>query len=136
VTTEVTAGKFFNGDEGVSVLTRFHHGDASYAAYIRRSKMADRDQPVAFAGFQFSLALTPRRSVGPALFSLRGTTEFQYSIESKVGERDNLITRSYGEVPLFGEHLSRLLNRDRNGQAYVETTRWRLRDAFIHLSRD
>ncbi|NBO77284.1 MAG: hypothetical protein EBV28_09885 [Betaproteobacteria bacterium] len=136
VTTEVTAGKFFNGDEGVSVLTRFHHGDASYAAYIRRSKMADRDQPVAFAGFQFSLALTPRRSVGPALFSLRGTTEFQYSIESKVGERDNLITRSYGEVPLFGEHLSRLLNRDRNGQAYLETTRWRLRDAFIHLSRD
>ena len=37
------------------------------------------------------------------------------------------VTRSYGEVPLFGEHLARLLNRDRNGQAYFEATRWRIR---------
>jgi hypothetical protein len=136
VTTEVTTGKFFNGDEGTAVLTRFHHGDASYAAYIRRSKMPDRDRPVAFAGFQFSIPLTFRRSVGPSAFSLRGTTDFQYSIESKVGERDNLITRSYGEVPLFGEHLARLLNRDRNGQAYFDSTRWRIRDAFLTLTRD
>jgi len=136
VSTEVTHGKFFNGDVGTAVLTRFTHGDASYAAYFRRSKMPDRDRPVSFAGFQFSIPLTPRRSVGPSAFALRGTTDFQYSIESKVGERDNLITRSYGEVPLFGEHLARLLNRDRNGQPYFEATRWRIRDAFITLTRD
>lgn len=136
VTTEVTHGKFFNGDQGTLVLTRFTHGDASYAAYFRRSQMPDRDRPVSFAGFQFSVALASRRSVGPSAFTIRGTTDFQYSIESKVGERDNLITRSYGEVPLFGEHLARLLNRDRNGQPYFDSTRWRIRDAFVSLTRD
>jgi hypothetical protein len=136
VTTEVTAGRFFNGDQGAAVLTRFMHGDASYAVYLRRSQMPDRDRPVSFAGFQISIPLTPRRSVGPSWASLRGTTEFQYSIESKVGEQDNLITRSYGEIPLFGEHLPRLLNRDRFNQSYLESSRWRLRDAFVHLTRD
>lgn len=136
LTTEVTTGRFFNGDEGSMILARFAHGDASYAAYYRRSQMPDRDRPIAFAGFQFSIPLTPRRSAGPSLFTLRGTTEFQYSIESKVGEQDNLITRSYGEVPLFGEHLARLLNRDRNGQAYFDSHRWRIREAFVTLTRD
>ena len=112
--TEVTYGKFWGGDKGYNVSQRFWHGDTAINVYLRRTRMTETGPLVSFAGVQFSIPFTPRRDKGFEHFLLRGTSQWTYTLETRVFEKQNLLTGGYGEVPRIGDSLVQTFNRDRN----------------------
>ena len=91
---------------------------------------------VSFAGVQISFPFTPRENKGTQYLSIRGTNQWTYTVESKVMEKDNIITYGYGEVPKMGENLQQIFNRDRSSTRYYESMMGRMRGAYVSLARD
>lgn len=136
VSTEITYGKFWGGDTGYQILQRFWQGDTNIGIYLRRSKMQDGTPIASFAGLQFTIPFTPRRNTGFENFGLRGVNQWTYGLESRIFNRENLLTPGYGEIPRFGENLPQLFNRDRGGNAYLREEHWRLKNSFNELSQE
>jgi hypothetical protein len=97
--------------------------------------MNDAQPLVSFAGFQIQIPLTPRYAPGFRHFDLRGSNQWNYSAESKVLEKDNIITTGYGVVPRIGDSLIQFMNRDRLGVDYLNRSLPRLRQAFSDIDR-
>ncbi len=134
--TELTTGKFWGGDKGWSIGQRFWHGDTALNIYLRRTRMAESSPLVSFAGLQFSIPITPRVNKGMEHLILRGTNQWTYTLESRVFDRENLLTGGYGEVPRMGDTLVQTFNRDRNSTRYLESSFIRAKSAFYDLSTD
>jgi hypothetical protein len=134
--TELTQGKFWGGDKGFSVAQRFWHGDTALNIYIRRSRMTETSPLVSFAGLQFSIPFTPRENKSFEHLSVRGSSQWTYTLESRIFDKENRITGGYGEVPKIGESLVQTFNRDRNSTRYFENNMGRLKDAFVNLGSD
>jgi hypothetical protein len=128
--TELQAGTFWSGDKGYLLTQRFWHGDTAFGVYFRRSRMMSADPYTSFAGFQIAVPLTPRVNRGMRYAGLQGTSQFQYSVETKVLERDNRITQGFGIVPRVGESNAVFANRDRTGVGYLNAQMPRLRGAY------
>lgn len=128
--TELQAGTFWSGDKGYLLTQRFWHGDTAFGVYFRRSRMMSADPYTSFAGFQIAVPLTPRVNRGMRYAGVQGTSQFQYSVETKVLERDNRITQGFGIVPRVGESITVFGNRDRTGVGYLNAQLPRLRSAY------
>ena len=131
-TTEITGGKFFGGDKGVILTERFWYGDTSLNFYYKRIVQQDSSS-VSFAGFQFWIPLTPRVNDSFEKLNVRGTSQFNFTAESKVGGTNNNLTTNVGVIPKTGETLMQLSNQDRNFDRYYELRRDRLRLAYLDL---
>jgi hypothetical protein len=134
MTTEVSQGKFFGGDEGFQISQKFWHGDSNVSIYFRRSKMSDGSPSVAFAGLQINIPITPRSNPGNRYVGLQGVSQWSYSFETKILEEDNRLTAGYGSIPTLGESLSTTLNRDRSSTQYFRDNSWRVKNAFVNLT--
>lgn len=134
--TEITTGKYWAGDRGWSLGQKFWHGDTSLNLYLRRTRMTDSSPLVSFAGIQFSIPITPRVNQGSEHFALRGSNQWTYNLESRVFNRENLLTGGYGEVPRVGDSLLQTFNRDRNSTRYLESSLIRAKSSFNELSAD
>jgi hypothetical protein len=134
--TELTTGKFWGGDKGWSIGQRFWHGDTALNIYLRRTRMAESAPLVSFAGLQLSIPITLRVNKGMQHSALRGTNQWTYTLESRVLDRENLLTGGYGEVPRIGDSLVQTFNRDRNSTRYLESSLMRAKSAFNELSAD
>ena len=134
--TELTQGKFWGGDKGFTIAQRFWHGDTALNIYIRRTRMTETSPLVSFAGLQFSIPFTPRENKSFEHLSVRGSSQWTYTVESRIFDKENRITRGYGEVPKIGESLVQTFNRDRNSTRYFENNMGRLKDAFVNLGSD
>jgi hypothetical protein len=134
--TELTTGKYWGGDKGWSIGQRFWHGDTALNIYLRRTRMAESAPLVSFAGLQFSIPITPRVNKGMQHLLLRGTNQWTYTLESRVFDRENLLTGGYGEVPRMGDSLIQTFNRDRNSTRYLESSLMRAMSAYNKLSTD
>ncbi len=134
--TEVMQGKFWGGDKGFSINQRFWHGDTTLNIYLRRTRMTDFQPLVSFAGIQFAIPFTPRENKSLEHLGLRGVSQWTYSLETKVMEKDNFITGGYGEVPKVGDSLVTTFNRDRNSNRYYETNLGRMKNAYVNLGND
>jgi hypothetical protein len=134
--TELTTGKYWGGDKGWSIGQRFWHGDTALSIYLRRTRVTEYAPLVSFAGLQFSIPITPRANKGMQNLALRGTNQWTYTLESRVFDRENLLTGGYGEVPRIGDTLVQTFNRDRNSTRYLETSLLRAKSAFNELSTD
>ncbi len=134
--TELTTGKYWGGDKGWSIGQRFWHGDTALNIYLRRTRMTESAPLVSFAGLQFSIPITPRVNKGMQHLALRGTNQWTYTLESRVFDRENLLTGGYGEVPRIGDSLVQTFNRDRNSTRYLESSLGRAKSAFNELSAD
>jgi len=134
--TELTTGKYWGGDKGWSIGQRFWHGDTALNIYLRRTRMAESAPLVSFAGLQFSIPITPRLNKGMQHLALRGTNQWTYTLESRVFDRENLLTGGYGEAPRMGDSLVQTFNRDRNNTRYLESSLIRAKSAFYDLSAD
>ena len=132
--TELTTGKYWGGDKGWSLGQRFWHGDTALNIYLRRTRMAESAPLVSFAGLQLSIPITPRVNKGVQHLALRGTNQWTYTLESRVFDRENLLTGGYGEVPRMGDTLVQTFNRDRNSTRYLESSLMRAKSAFNELS--
>ena len=119
--TELTTGKYWGGDKGWSIGQRFWHGDTALSIYLRRTRMAEYAPLVSFAGLQFSIPITPRVNKGLQYLAFRGTNQWTYTLESRVFDKENLLTGGYGEVPRIGDALVQTFNRDRNSTSYLES---------------
>ena len=128
--TEITKGKFWAGDKGFSINQRFWHGDTTLNIYFRRTRMTDSQPLVSFAGVQIAIPFTPRENKSLEHFGLRGVSQWTYTLETKVLEKDNFITGGYGEVPKVGDSLISTFNRDRNSTRYLESSMGRMKNAF------
>jgi hypothetical protein len=134
--TELTTGKYWGGDKGWSIGQRFWHGDTALNIYLRRTRMAESAPLVSFAGLQLSIPITPRVNKGMQHLALRGTNQWTYTLESRVFDRENLLTGGYGEVPRVGDSLIQTFNRDRNSTRYLESSLIRAKSAFNELSTE
>jgi len=133
--TELTNGKFWGGDKGWNISQKFWHGDTAISVYMRRSRMSEAAPLVSFAGLQISLPFTPRVNKSFEFFNLKGSSQWSYTIETKILEKDNYIVGGFGEVPKMGESLVQTFNRDRNSTRYFEAGLMRLRSAFLNSER-
>jgi len=136
LTTEVNQGKFFGGDEGFQISQKFWHGDSNVSIYIRRSHLGSGTPVVSFAGLQISIPITPRSNPGISYAGLQGTSQWNYSFETKILEKDNRLTAGYGTIPSFGDSLATTLNRDRATTQYLRDNSWRVKNAFVNLTAD
>jgi hypothetical protein len=134
--TEITKGKFWAGDKGFSINQRFWHGDTTLNIYFRRTRMTESQPLVSFAGIQFAVPFTPRENKSIEHLGVRGVSQWTYSIETKVLEKDNFITGGYGEVPKVGDTLMMTFNRDRNSNRYYNNNLGRMKNAFVNLGND
>ena len=134
--TEITQGKFWAGDKGFSINQRFWHGDTTLNIYLRRTRMTESKPLVSFAGLQFSIPFTPRENKSLEYLGLRGVSQWTYSLETKILEKDNIITGGYGEVPKVGDSLVMTFNRDRNSNRYYDTNLSRMKNAYVNLGND
>jgi hypothetical protein len=134
--TEITQGKFWAGDKGFSINQRFWHGDTTLNIYLRRTRMTESKPLVSFAGLQFSIPFTPRENKSLEYLGLRGVSQWTYSLETKILEKDNIITGGYGEVPKVGDSLVMTFNRDRNSNRYYDTNLGRMKNAYVNLGND
>ncbi len=134
--TELTTGKYWGGDKGWSIGQRFWHGDTALNIYLRRTRMTESAPLVSFAGLQISIPITPRVNKGMQHLALRGTNQWTYTLESRVFDRENLLTGGYGEVPRIGDTLVQTFNRDRNSTRYLESSLIRAKSAFNEVSAD
>jgi hypothetical protein len=132
---EVTAGQFYNQDRGWHIASNHWMGDTRFKLYYRRTGVQDDPrQPVrAFAGIEASFPLGPKASmaqVGITPF-LRGADRWSANLETKVGERDNLLTAGYGQVPKVRHGLTTdVTDHDRSGLADLWADRDRMRLAM------
>jgi hypothetical protein len=131
--TEITQGKFWGGDKGFNINQRFWFGDTTLNVYFRRTRMGEGQPLVSFAGLQFAIPFTPRENKSLESFGFRGASQWTYSLETKVLEKDNIITGGYGEVPRIGDSLVTTFNRDRNSTRYYDTSLARMRNAYLKL---
>ena len=134
--TEITQGKFWAGDKGFSINQRFGHGDTTLNIYLRRTRMTESQPLVSFAGIQFAIPFTPRENKSLEHLGVRGVSQWTYSLETKVLEKDNIITGGYGEVPKVGDSLVMTFNRDRNSSRYYDTNMGRMKNAYVNLGND
>ena len=134
--TEVTQGKFWAGDKGFSINQRFWHGDTTLNLYLRRTRMTETQPLVSFAGIQFAIPFTPRENKSLEHLGIRGVSQWTYSLETKVLEKDNIITGGYGEIPKVGDSLVMTFNRDRNSNRYYDTNLGRMKNAYVNLGND
>jgi hypothetical protein len=132
---EVTAGQFYNQDRGWHIASNHWMGDTRFKLYYRRTGVQDDPrQPVrTFAGIEASFPLGPKASmaqVGITPF-LRGADRWSASLETKMGERDNLLTAGYGQVPKVRHGLTTdVTDHDRSGLVDLWADRDRMRLAM------
>jgi hypothetical protein len=134
--TEITQGKFWAGDKGFSINQRFWMGDTTLNIYLRRTRMTETQPLVSFAGLQFSIPFTPRENKSLQYLGLKGVSQWTYSLETKILEKDNIITGGFGEVPKVGDSLVTTFNRDRNSNRYYDTNIGRMKNAYVNLGND
>lgn len=131
--TELTQGKYWAGDTGWTIGQKFWYGDTAISLYMRRTRMSDNLPLVSFAGIQLSLPITSRANKGFENTILRGTSQWSYNLESRILDKQNLLTGGFGEVPRVGESLTTTFNRDRNSTHYFDMNLLRVRDAYLNL---
>ncbi len=131
--TELTQGKYWAGDTGWTLGQKFWYGDTALSLYMRRTRMSDNLPLVSFAGIQVSLPIASRSNKGFKNTILRGTSQWSYNLESRILDKENLLTGGFGEVPRMGESLTTTFNRDRNSTHYFDMNLLRVRDAYLNL---
>jgi len=136
LTTEIYQGKFFSGDEGYLISQKFWHGDTSISIYFRRSSLLPGAPPTSFTGLQISLPITPRSNPGISYVGLQGVSQWNFSPETKILEKENRITQGLGIIPTLGGSLATIFNRDRSTTQYLRDNSGRIKDAFISLTED
>ena len=83
-------------------------------------------------GFVVSFPLGPRASTDVGPVTVRGADRWGWGLKTKVGEKDNILTSGYAEIPRLRHGLaSDVSDFDRNGSADLAAQAGRLRDGVL-----
>lgn len=128
---EATAGRFLGGDQGYTLASQHWFGDTMIRLFYRDSQ-GDAGTAMAaqrkFVGFTLSLPLGPKaaQELGPV--TLRGSDRFAWGLQTKVGDKDNMLTQGYGDQPRARHGLrTDVTDFDRNGRDDMLANSARLR---------
>lgn len=123
---ELTAGEFWEGDRGVRATTNHWLGDVKvYASYLN-----SEDEQFVTAGI--SIPLTLWRDMKPGYIQLKGADEFDFSVQTRVGNSHNRINTGLGHSLDFQHNLStQYYDRNRFTPNYFESNSLRLRNAYL-----
>jgi hypothetical protein len=117
---ELTAGDYWQGDIGFTVRSVHWFGNAQVGVQYRSTKFdsSNGGEREDFLALGFSIPLTFKKSMKATYgFQVRGTEQFNYSVETSLTEKNtgNTIKTGFGKEPLLYHNLSQsYFNRDRN----------------------
>lgn len=115
---EGMAGRFMGGDEGYKLMSHHWLGDMRFSMFYRRSGTPEqialpRRQ---FLGFELSIPLGPKAAAQLGPVTVRGSDRWNWGLETKVGEGDNVIAGGYGVMPRVRHGLGTdVTDHDRSG---------------------
>lgn len=115
---EGMTGRFMGGDEGFKLMSHHWLGDVKFSMYYRRSATPEQILMPSrqFLGFEVSIPLGPKAATQIGPVSVRGSDRWNWGLETKVGEGDNVITGGYGVVPRLRHGLTTdVTDHDRSG---------------------
>ncbi len=123
--TEITGGKFWEGDDGYRVESKFWFGDNAVSLIYK-----DTDQE--FIAITWNLPLGPRKDFNSAWGQIKGNSDWTYGIQTMINNDSNDIAFGAGIVPkMTFETEQTYLNRDRLSPAYVYGNLLQLREAYL-----
>ena len=124
ITFHATAGKYFYGDSGYQLESRFWFGD-SYVA------ISYQDSDAQVAGVAINIHLTPRKDmkVSP-IGQLKGSAKWRTGMQSQVGTK-NVLVFNQGYAPITEINLDRtILKRGRLSSSYIYSNLARMKEAY------
>ncbi len=123
--TEITGGKFWEGDDGYRVESKFWFGDNAVSLIYK-----DTDQE--FIAITWNLPLTPRKDFNSPWGQVKGNSDWTYGIQTMINNDSNDIAFGPGIVPkMTFETEQTYLNRDRLSPSYVYGNLLRMREAYL-----
>lgn len=123
-TIETFHGKFWAGDEGYRIDTKFWFGDSAVGLYYRNTDAE-------FVGIRWTLPLGFRKDNNnlPILFT--GVEAWNYELQTRINEDENRVSFSVGALPKWNWEPEReYFNNDRCGKSYYHRHVPRMRDAY------
>lgn len=131
------AGEYFQGDTGLRVTSNHWLGDSRLSINYLTSKPKNSNTYEDFLGVSIAIPLTPWRDMKPGYVQVRGTDQFVYSLQTRVGESHNNINTGLGATSDLQHNISRQYeNRGRLSPAYFDANIQRLRNAYIRYIKD
>ncbi|MEZ9628987.1 YjbH domain-containing protein [Vibrio breoganii] len=122
----VKGGQFWQGDRGIKATTSHWLGDTRIdASYLN----SDEEQ---FVTLNVSIPLTLWREMTPGYLQVRGKSEWNFDVQTRVGEVHNQLNTGLGWTTNFYHDLDRqYLGRARLSPDYFESNTLRLKNAYM-----
>lgn len=128
---EFSAGKYWHGDNGFSIMSKHWFGDTTVNLSIQKSDFT-------FAGLSFSIPLTPRKEMRPRGFQVTGIEQWTWGYRTMISNSENFL--HYGNLvasPDLQHNIDRAyFNRDRLSPAYIRANLNRLKNAYRVFADD
>ena len=130
---ELAAGQFYNLDQGWRLTSVHRLAGATLNLFLRETGQKNSEvlPIVRFAGFRINFPIGPDRSTDLGLFTLRGADNWNWGLETKVGETNNNITPGYGQTSTLRHGISvDVSDYDRGGVEDLWVRRGRVREGI------
>jgi len=129
---KIESGNFWGGDSGYKLTSTYWLGDAKLEAIYQSTTAEDAEESEQFLTLGVSIPLTLWRDMKPSYIQLRGTEQFTYMLQTRVGESHNNINTGMGTSINLQHGLARqYYNDDRMSTGYFEANVYRLRNAYL-----
>ncbi|MEZ9303793.1 YjbH domain-containing protein [Vibrio breoganii] len=123
---QVQGGEFWGGDQGVKATSSHWLGDTRLDASYLNSESEQ------FVTLNVSIPLTFWRGMKPDYLTVRGVSEWDFSVQTRVGETHNQLNTGLGETANNYHSLDRqYFNRARLNPNYFENNPISLRNAYL-----
>jgi hypothetical protein len=124
-------------DTGMRITSNHWLGDSRLTINYLTTKPKNSNTYEDFLGVSIAIPLTPWRDMKPGYVQVRGTDQFVYSLQTRVGENHNNINTGLGATSDLQHNITRQYeNRGRLSPAYFEANIQRLRNAYIRYVKD
>ncbi|WP_257324073.1 YjbH domain-containing protein [Pseudoalteromonas rhizosphaerae] len=124
VSFHITAGQFWNKDNGYKLETKFWFGDANIAVSYSNTSIEK-------VGIGFSIPLTPRKDMSAGNWQVKGTNSWSHNVQTRIGDSHNALDFGSATTPISSINIDKnFLNQDRMSSSYVYAHLARLKEAF------
>jgi len=128
----VEGGNYWGGDSGYKITSTHWLGDAKLEATYQSTTAENSDEAEEFISLGVSIPLTLWRDMKPGYVQLRGTDQFTYALQTRIGKSHNNLNSGMGSSINLQHSLARqYYNDDRMSPKYFEANVARLRNAYL-----
>ncbi|WP_413700661.1 YjbH domain-containing protein [Psychromonas sp. KJ10-10] len=129
---KATAGQFMQADFGMRLTTSHWLGDVRLDATYQRTTADGASEAEQFVSLGLAIPLTLWRDMSPGYVQVRGIDQFNYALQTRVGNTHNNLSSGLGNNLDLQHSLSRQYqNRERLSVLYLEQNEQRLRNAYL-----